>query len=169
MSKCDYCGTGILFGGVRDGSLSYCNDRCKQLGLASAVSFAVADDPEIQREVMSVYQGACPKCGGSGPVDVHVSHRVWSALLITSWASRPQLCCRSCGVKQKIGDIAFSAALGWWGIPWGPVMTPVQIGRNVVALARTSEPSCPSEQLQKLVKIRLVSKACEVEVKPSNS
>ena len=168
MSKCDYCGTTIIFGGTRDGGLRYCSSRCQQSGMLSRVTLAVPD-AELQRELWSVHQGPCPKCGGSGPIDVHVSHRVWSALVVTSWASRPQLSCRSCGIKSKLGDTAFSAVLGWWGLPWGLVMTPVQVGRNLFGLMRSSDSTRPSQQLEKLVRMQLVAKAAVEQVKQQDA
>jgi hypothetical protein len=71
----------------------------------------------VQEQVWKAHQGLCPKCGGAGPVDVHVSHKVWSALVLTSWASTPRISCRSCGLKSQLIGTAFSLVFGWWGIP----------------------------------------------------
>jgi len=98
-------------------------------------------------------QGLCPKCSGAGPVDVHVSRTVWSALFLTSWSSAPQLSCRSCGIKSQSLGAAFNVVLGWWGFPWGLVVTPIQIGRNLFGMSRPPEPSKPSLQLEKVVRM----------------
>jgi anti-anti-sigma factor len=79
-TNCDYCGTGILFGGKREGNLRFCNTRCQQGGAFLALSRRVSDT-QVQEMLWKVHQGMCPKCGGSGPVDVHTSYRVWSALV----------------------------------------------------------------------------------------
>src|SRR5690349_12558087 len=103
MTKCDYCGTRILLGGVRDGALRFCNQKCHQNGIL--LSFTNQVPPEIlQKHVQEVHEGSCPRCGGRGPVDVHTSYRVWSIILLTTWSSRPKISCRSCGIKTQLGD-----------------------------------------------------------------
>lgn len=94
-------------------------------------------------------------------MDVQTSYRVWSAVLVTSWRSRPQICCRACGVKSKLGDALFSAVLGWWGIPWGFLVTPVQVTRNLAGLASAPHPSEASDQLHKLVALNLAANLVE--------
>src|SRR5262245_1613216 len=83
MAKCGYCGTTILFGGARDGDVRYCNADCQQRGAVAAVAQHVPDQL-VSEQVWKVHQGVCPRCGGRGPVDVHTSYRVWSALVLTS-------------------------------------------------------------------------------------
>jgi hypothetical protein len=154
MASCDYCGTTILFGGKQVAGLRYCSDRCAASGQALAASHQVADDL-VQQQVWRLHQGLCPKCGGSGPVDVHTSYQVWSALLLTRWSSLPQVSCRSCGRNRQLTGILFSLVLGWWGFPWGLIVTPVQIGRNLAAMMKGPAPDKPSPQLEKLVRLNL--------------
>jgi hypothetical protein len=115
----------------------------------------------IQPKVREVHQGNCPKCSGRGPVDVHTSYRVWSALLMTWWESRPHICCRSCGIKSQLGDAAFSFILGWWGFPWGLVLTPIQISRNLIGIARGVDAASPSPQLERLIRISVGSQIAQ--------
>jgi hypothetical protein len=158
MAKCDYCGSTILFGGKRQGELRFCNAKCSERGALLAISRQVPDST-VNEAVTRIHQGPCPKCGGSGPVDVHVHHQVWSALVLTSWKSAPQICCRSCGVKSQLGDTAFSLLLGWWGFPWGLLVTPVQIGRNVVGMLRPPDPLKASPKLEKAVRMNIAAQA----------
>lgn len=160
MASCGYCGTTILFGGTRDGELRFCNAECQQKGIVVTVAQEVPDTL-VAEQVWKVHQGLCPKCGGSGPVDVYTSHRVWSALIMTSWSSRPHVVCRRCGSKARLGDAAFSLALGWWGFPWGLVMTPVQVFRNVAGLLNTTDPSGPSPQLAHIVRLHIAQHALD--------
>ena len=157
MTNCDYCGTGILFGGKRDGNLRFCNSRCQQAGAFLALSRQVPET-QVQELLWKVHQGNCPKCGGSGPVDVHSSYRVWSALVLTNWSSTGQISCRSCGLKKQLADSAFSLVLGWWGFPWGLIMTPIQVGRNLVKASRPPEVSKPSAQLEKAMRINIAQR-----------
>jgi len=158
MAKCDYCGSTILFGGKQDATGRFCNQKCQSRGALLVIS---RQFPEamVQERVWRAHQGLCPKCKGAGPVDVHVSHKIWSAVFLTSWTSRPEICCRSCGLKSQAGSAIFSALLGWWGIPWGIIFTPIQIGKDLAAIARPPDPSKPSAQFEKLLRIQLAADA----------
>ena len=136
MAKCDYCGSTIIFGGKRDANGRFCNQKCQGRGGLLAFS----------RQI---------------PVDVHVNHKVWSAIALTQCSSTPQISCRSCGVKSQLGGTAFSLFLGWWGFPWGLLLTPIQIGRNLIAMASPPEPSKPSPQLEKAVRMTIASRAVQ--------
>ena len=75
MAKCNFCGSSILFGGVKDGKYRFCNEACHRGGAnllaAELIPFEVVD-----QEARQVHQGECPKCAGPGPVDVHTAHSV---------------------------------------------------------------------------------------------
>jgi hypothetical protein len=158
MAKCDYCGSTIIFGGKLDPNGRFCNARCQGRGGLLALSRQLPE-AAVQEQMWKAHQGPCPKCNGAGPVDVHVSHKVWSALLLTSWSSTPQMCCRSCGLKSQVAASAFSLILGWWGFPWGLVVTPVQIGRNLIGMASPPDPSKPSAQFEKIVRMTMAANA----------
>ena len=154
MASCGYCGTTILFGGVRDGAQRYCNNKCHQNAYVLRVAQTIP--PEVvERQVEEVFRGNCPRCRGLGPIDVHKVHRVWSALVLTSWSSSGQVSCRSCATKSQLGGLFYCLFLGWWGFPWGLVMTPVQIARNVMGICAGPDPSKPSGELRKLVQVNL--------------
>jgi DNA-directed RNA polymerase subunit RPC12/RpoP len=152
MAKCDYCGSRILFGGAREGDLRFCNAKCQQTGSLMKVSQQIPDET-IRKRLWDVHLGLCPVCHGNGPVDVHTAHQVWSALVVTTWKSQPRISCRSCGVKSQVQGLLISLVAGWWGFPWGLILTPVQITRNLVGMVRGPEPMKPSPQLEKLVRL----------------
>jgi hypothetical protein len=156
MAKCNACGTSILFGGARDGDLRFCNAKCQAKGYLIRVARDIPRDVLVQ-QTAAIYHGSCPKCHGPGPVDVHTSYRVWSALVLTSWTNQNHICCRSCGRKQQIGDAAFSAMLGWWGLPWGLVMTPIQVGRNLAGIFGSKGEHSPSADLERAAGIVIAS------------
>ena len=160
MARCDYCGSRILFGGARDGDLRFCNARCQQTGTLLKISRQIPDDV-IQKRLWEVHQGRCPVCQGNGPVDVHTSHQVWSALVVTTWKSQPRISCRRCGIKSQVQGLLISLVAGWWGFPWGLIFTPVQIVRNLGGLFNGPEPMKPSAQLEKLVRMNVASSARE--------
>jgi len=157
MARCDFCGTAILFGGRKQGDLQFCSVRCQQNSATVALARQLPTG-DVQRELQAVHAGLCPKCGGNGPVDVHVRHKVWSAIALTSWSSTPKICCRPCGVRSQLGAALFSAVLGWWGFPWGVLITPLQIGRNVYGMIKGPDPSRPSPMLERSIRLAMVAR-----------
>lgn len=156
MAKCDACGSTIVLGGVRDNDLRYCNKTCQQQGPVLSLSTELPEDI-VAQQVTELHQGDCPRCGGPGPVDIHTSHLVWSILVVTSWNSRPELCCRACGVKAKLRSATISALFGWWGFPWGVIVTPIQVVRNIGGLLSGPAPDQPSADLEQLVRTNLAA------------
>jgi hypothetical protein len=157
MAKCGYCGTTILFGGVRVGDQRFCNNKCHQNAYVLRVAQQVPADV-LERQTEEVFRGNCPKCQGLGPIDVHKVHRVWSAVFLTSWRSSQQVSCRSCAVKSQLGGALFSLVFGWWGFPWGLILTPVQITRNVIGMCGGPDPARPSAELRRFVQVLLGAK-----------
>jgi hypothetical protein len=158
MTRCDYCGSTILLGGTEQGSMRFCNTQCASQAPFVIASRSIPPDQVIQ-QAQSIHMAPCPACGGKGPVDVHTTYRVWSALIVTSWASRPEVSCRTCANKRRAGDLLMSLLVGWWGFPWGLIMTPIQITRNLIGFFKAPDPSRPSEALRRLVRIRLAANA----------
>ena len=157
MAQCDYCGSTILIGGTREGNRHYCGSACAVNGRAAALGSQVPSEV-VRNETARLHGGPCPKCKGAGPVDVHTSYRVWSAAVLTRWSSHPQLCCRSCGNKARGVSAVYSLVLGWWGFPWGLLMTPVQVVRNLAGMFGGPDPRTPSPQLAGMVRTHLASR-----------
>ncbi len=160
MAKCDYCGTRILFGGAHAHGYRFCNEDCRHSGY-SLVAFNEIPEEYLREQIRLIHQGSCPRCHGRGPIDVHTSYRIWSAFVLTSWQSRPHICCRKCGKNQQVKDGIFSLLFGWWGFPWGLIMTPVQILRNLFKIADWSEGGQPSKDLCRLIMINIGSRILE--------
>lgn len=167
MATCDYCSSTILFGGVRDQGYRFCNARCQKKGQTLTVNQPSLE--AIVAEANAIHQSNCPRCSGSGPVDVHTSHRVLSLVFITSWSSRPHICCRSCGQREQVKDALFSLALGWWGFPWGLIVTPIQIIRNLAGLCRELDPTQPSPELRRLVQVQLSQTPTPTQSSPNSA
>ena len=152
--RCAFCDTRIFFGGTREGQLRFCSEACRQAGIRLAVSQQVPDGV-VNERLWAAFRGRCPGCGGPGPVDVHVSHRVYSVVIATSWNSRVAMVCTPCGRKAKVRDALLSVALGWWALPWGIVMTPIQCGRNIAGLLGRPDDTRPSKHLERIVRLGL--------------
>lgn len=148
MAKCGFCKSSIVFGGKTVGGERYCGDDCARKGVLMTLGRQVP--PAVVRdEVLRIHRSNCPKCNGPGPVDLHSTYQVWSMLILTSWKTNCHLCCRRCATKAAVGDAVLSGIIGWWGIPWGLVVTPIQICRNI-ATATKSPSEHPSEALESL-------------------
>ena len=155
MANCGYCGSSILFGGVKAGQQRFCNSKCSGNAYVLSVSQTVPPDV-LNQKIEEVWRGNCPKCGNPGPVDVHKYHEVWSALVLTRWTTSSQVSCRSCAKKRQAGAMALSLFCGWWGFPWGLILTPVQITRNIVEMAGGSK-DAPSPGLRRMVQVHIGS------------
>ncbi len=157
MAKCGYCGTTILLGGVKGDGQRFCNDECHQKGMLVAIANQ-REPGEGEAGGAEEREGQWPGCGGRGPVDVSVAYKVWSMILMTQWSSVAQISCRSCGRKSQAWYLFYSLVVGWWGFPWGLIMTPIQIVRNIAALFRGYDPLRPSPELENVVRLSIGSK-----------
>jgi hypothetical protein len=157
MAKCDYCGSTIVIGGVRVGQQRFCNNKCRNNAYILSVSQNVPPDV-LEKQIEEVWRGNCPKCRGLGPIDVHKSYQVWSALVLTRYSTHQQLSCRSCATKRQAGALFFSLFFGWWGFPSGLILTPVQVTRNVMNMVKGPDPAAPSADLRKMMQVHLGSK-----------
>ena len=161
MASCAYCNSTILFGGSKAGNLKFCNNECLSKGQLVLLAQSVPENV-VAAHARNVHSGPCPRCKDSrGPVEVHTAYKVTSFLIMTSWSSSPRISCNSCGRKHQLGGLLHSLLLGWWGFPWGLLMTPVQIGRNIVGMVRGANTAEPSPQLQHMIRMGIASQAME--------
>jgi hypothetical protein len=161
MAACDYCGETIVFGGIEQGDLRFCNAICRGKGQVMSASARVPENAAV-RLARDIHSGPCPRCRGAGSVDVHTAYWVWSAIVFTRWGSRQQLSCRRCAAKSQFGHLASSAVLGWWGFPWGLIFTPLQVIRNLIALVAPPSSTGPSDRLVDLARVRLAFQPMEI-------
>jgi hypothetical protein len=156
MASCDFCNTTILFGGSFEGNHRFCSDACRSKSILLKEASRLPAE-WVRGQTQAVHSGSCPKCGGTGPVDVHKAHRVWSAVFLTSWSSHPAISCRKCALKRQAGSLLYSLVLGWWGLPWGLIWTPVQVVRNVIGMVKPPSPDAPSPSLERAIAFELAA------------
>jgi hypothetical protein len=156
MATCATCGTMILFGGVTNEGLKFCGSPCAEKGELTLAARRVPDGEAVML-ASKIHAGPCPKCQKAGPVDLRRSYQVISFIFATNWKTNSILGCRTCGVKAQVTDLFGSLLGGWWGFPWGLVMTPVQIVRNVAVLIKPPSPNRPSEALLSYAKVLIAS------------
>jgi hypothetical protein len=151
MAVCDYCNKKFGLFGVHENGCSFCSANCRDRARQLLKSLDHLAPQQIQSHIDHARAGPCTGCGGPGPVDLHHSYRVYSVVVLTSWSTRNHFVCRSCARKEQLKSLGFSALVGWWGIPFGLVVTPVQIIRNIAALAGGPD----AQRLQNIVKLNL--------------
>lgn len=168
MAGCSNCGQVILFGGVKHGTKRFCNQKCYE---ASATFLSLADqlsDDIVKQAVAEFHQGNCPCCGGPGPVDIHFSHRVVSLVALTWFKSIPKISCISCATKSKVGNFFATFFLGWWGFPFGLIITPIYLCRNLYALVFPVSTDKPSIHLQEWIRANLAHQVMTQAIADSN-
>jgi hypothetical protein len=151
MSACSQCGKSILFGGRQLDGRRYCSAACAQSHPLHLAADQVPQDI-LQRQVSEWRQSRCPRCKRQdATIDVYEHHRVHSLLLMTQWSTRRSVCCRRCGRRDQLLSTLYCLGLGWWGFPWGLLVTPVQIIRNIVGLCQ-GEPPRPTTAFEQIVR-----------------
>ena len=157
MARCRYCRSLILLGGKKERGLRFCSDKCHQQWGLQAVGSEVPDDI-VEQYIERIHAGHCPRCGRQGTIGIRGSYTVWSIAYFTAWRSKTRICCRLCGFKSQLGGILFSLLFGWWGVPFGLIMTPIQIARNLAGMISTPNLSRSPTQLENLVRIDIAAK-----------
>ena len=114
MTKCGYCGSSIVIGGVKAGDQRFCNDKCRRGAALLSLTRNIPADV-LERRVEEIWRGNCPKCSGLGPVDVHRFYEVWSMLVDTVAGQLSFL-----RVEATNAEHAFLSRRGLVGISLGP-------------------------------------------------
>lgn len=74
----------------------------------------------------------CPICNNTrDKLNGTIYHSIKSIIATTITETRWIIACPDCLDKQNRKAIVSSSLLGWWGIPWGILKTPVYIYRNL--------------------------------------
>jgi hypothetical protein len=155
MSVCDYCNKSFNLFGVHENGYSFCSANCRNQAQTLLKSLDGLPPEKIETYIGGMRGGSCSQCGKPVPVDYYQSYRVASFIILTRWTTRNHFVCRACAKSEQLKSLAYSAALGWWGFPFGLVLTPIQIIRNIVGLCSKSDPYQPSARLRNLLKLNL--------------
>lgn len=157
MTSCATCNTAIIFGGKKEAGLVFCKVACQEDN--GFLRFARQIPDEIVAEhAQSIHAGACPVCDQQDDaIDVHYINKVWSLIFFTKWSSEDQISCRSCAVKSLFFATFSSFFVGWWGMPYGLIITPIQLVKNVINICFYTYPETPSQNLEDTVRGRLAS------------
>lgn len=154
---CDYCGNAARFRYVMDEGQRFCNKTCLRDARLMELSEDI-DPADIERHAQEIRHSPCPICKKhNGIVETRWYYRVWSAVAFTRWTKSKRVCCKSCGTRQNLKSIGFSLAFGWWGFPWGLLMTPVQIVSNLGEIFRSDDRSNISDALRMAARLNLAN------------
>ncbi len=74
----------------------------------------------------------CPKCKKSQQyINGTMEYNIYSIIFLTYRSKKIKIACRDCLKKINNAALLKSMLAGWWGIPWGILLTPVYIYRNI--------------------------------------
>jgi hypothetical protein len=157
-NECDFCGSSARFSALIDEGQRFCSKACLRNARLLEVSEDISNE-DIHAHAFRIKNGACPECQQSeSKTEVRRYYRVWSAIVLTQWTNRTHICCHSCGRKTNFGSLVFCTLFGWWGLPWGLIMTPAQILANITEMFRPKANPTPSDELLQAARIDLAAK-----------
>jgi hypothetical protein len=159
MATCKTCGKSIIAGGIKDHGYRFCSRMCHQRKAPYLSKLAEISEAAVDAEVEKLRTGRCPRCRSVGHVDEHQSVFVYSMILITRFGQRRHMCCAKCALKSQALDTLGTATLGWWGIPFGVIGTPVGIVMNLAHMGVTLRRKKPSKRLREFARDRLARQA----------
>jgi len=91
---------------------------------------------------------ACPSCGTTlSKLNGTMTSQVMSFVFFTQWSKTLKVGCPDCLDKANNNALIKSVLIGWWGIPWGFIRTPIAIGQNFKS-KRTNHLDSPNDYLR---------------------
>ncbi|MDI9239559.1 hypothetical protein QLQ15_11655 [Lysobacter sp. LF1] len=157
MGTCYTCKQTIALGGIKAHGFRFCSKACHAQKASFLERLAAIPQQEVEIEAARMRtEGRCARCGCSRGVEVHHALFVWSVILVTFTRKNTITACIACARKQQALWTIGTLLAGWWGIPFGLIMTPVATITNVVHLIRSHTRSKPSAALKEYVRERLV-------------
>ena len=155
MGPCYTCKRTVAFGGVKDHGFRFCSKSCHAQKAVFIDTVAAVPAANVDAEVTKIRNGLCAKCGKPGSIEFHKSVFVWSAVLITRMSERTFIGCSSCARKAQALSSAGTLLVGWWGIPFGLLFTPMALLANAYQMIRSGPRTLPSNLLKDYARERL--------------
>ena len=160
MRECKTCKSVFLFGGKEFDGKRYCSNECLNEARRKAEESRVPEE-DVDDFAQSMRQDVCPLCQKRRGIEVHKSYDVLSFIILTRSKTNVHLCCRTCALKKQTVDFLGTLLLGWWGFPWGLIMTPIQLIRNICAMAFPPGKNGPSAELRNMARLGLAQQRLE--------
>jgi hypothetical protein len=158
MAICDFCGASHRGGHVRVGCYRFCTQSCADRGRILE-TLDLFPNSAINTYVENTRTGTCAECGAQALSNIHKSYRIYSVLIYTSWKTLIHYCCQRRGRRHQASAILFSSLLGWWGFPFGILVTPWFIVKNIIEMMRSDDRA--SNDLERIRKLELASRLLE--------
>lgn len=74
----------------------------------------------------------CPKCGSTGyKLNATLTNQVMSFIILTQRSKKIVIACPDCLDRANNNALLTTVAMGWWGIPWGPIRSIMAIADNI--------------------------------------
>jgi len=90
----------------------------------------------------------CPSCGShKSRLNGTMTSEVMSFILFTQYNKKIKVACPDCLDKANNNALTTTAALGWWGIPWGFIRTIQAIKQNIKS-KKTNHLDTPTDYLR---------------------
>jgi len=159
MATCMTCGKTIIAGGVKDHGYRFCSKPCHQRKAAYISKLSEVPEAAVAAEVEKLRAMRCPRCKGNGPLNEHKSAFVYSMIILTRFGEKKHMCCTKCALKSQALDTLGAATLGWWGVPFGLILTPIGIVTNLVQMGVSLNRKGPSKSLRSFARERLARQA----------
>jgi hypothetical protein len=159
VEKCGACGATLVFAGARRGGIPFCDPKCATDGAWAAYARQWVPEEEVERRASLLFAGPCPKCRGPGPVDVHATYFIWSAIVASFTSMGTHVACDACARSRRARDVALVVLLGWWS--WvGIFLTPFILYRALTS--RIVPRSAPSDLLRGVARRQLAEEVAGV-------
>lgn len=156
--ECDFCRSQARRSPIFDAGQRFCSQRCLRNArlLEKAVAFS---QTEIYSHAHNIKHSACPICSQHNTkVEVRHAYRIWSAGVVSNWSEHTRVCCLACGRRANLKSIGFCLMRGWWGLPWGLLITPMQILANCLEMFKSRTTDMPSEELLQAARLDLAKR-----------
>ena len=152
---CAFCSNKLNGKIVQAGLKQFCNETCWQSARQKEAAETLGEE-QIMQHACAIQNSPCPVCGRNGSiVEYRKAHYIYSLAIFTNWSSKGRLSCHHCSIGKNIEALLICAVAGWWGIPWGIFMTPVQIVCNLIELFKKGRIGQPSPELLEIAQLYL--------------
>jgi len=159
MARCDNCKGLLLISRTSFAGGTFCGAGCVEK-FKIALTERVVPAAALADEITKIHMAACPVCKGPGPLDVYEANKATGMLVAYQVKTLKRLSCAKCGRSLKLQAAAHCFFLGWWGLH-AAVHTLVYLPKNLIGAVAAKPAPEPSQQLTRLVKIRLAEASAQ--------
>ncbi len=131
------CGQAFWVSDAEVGTRVLCPTCGLEIVASGEEGSAPAREP-VEEKVPVPERITCRLCEADGAVPVEMM-RVVSFVVITSPKRWRETLCPGCARQRLLVETMITTFCGWWGLPFGPVFTPLAIALNLRSLARHSD------------------------------